>query len=116
MTIYTYKNCDTCRKALRWLDGKNIAHEVKAIRETPPTVSELEMALKVLGGNLRSLFNTSGNDYRELGMKDRLPLMNSGEAIDLLSSNGNLVKRPFLIGDGKVMVGFNEIAWQQTLD
>jgi arsenate reductase (glutaredoxin) len=115
LTIYTYKNCATCRKALKWLNGKNIAHEVKAIRETPPTVAELETALKALGGDLRSLFNTSGNDYRELGMKDRLPMMNSDEAIHLLSGNGNLVKRPFLIGDGNVMVGFNEVTWQQTL-
>ena len=114
-TIYAYKNCDTCRKALKWLKENHIAHEVKAIRETPPTAAELQAALEASGGDLRVLFNTAGGDYRDLGLKDRLPTMDWDEAISLLSNNGNLVKRPFLIGEGGVLVGFKEAVWQKEL-
>ena len=114
-TIYAYKNCDTCRKAIKWLKENHIAHEVKAIRETPPTAAELHAALAACGGDLRVLFNTSGGDYRDLGLKDRLPTMEPDEAISLLSNNGNLVKRPFLIGKGSVLVGFKEAEWKNAL-
>jgi arsenate reductase len=115
LTIYVYQKCSTCRDALKWLDQHQIAHEVKAIRDTPPSPDELKMAFKALGGDLRKLFNTSGMDYRALGLKDQLPTMSEVAAIDLLSKNGNLVKRPFLIGDGKVLVGFKEPDWQKSL-
>lgn len=114
-TLYAYKNCDTCRKASKWLRENNVAHETKAIRETPPSPAELTAALRATGGDLRKLFNTSGGDYRELGLKDKLPSMSESEAIALLSENGNLVKRPFLIGDGVALVGFNEALWKQAL-
>lgn len=114
-TVYAYKNCDTCRKALKWLKENQIDHETKAIRETPPTAAELKAALAANGGDLRKLFNTSGGDYRELGLKDKLPTMTEAEAIDLLSKNGNLVKRPFLIGKGVALTGFNEPAWSEAL-
>ena len=68
-----------------------------------------------MGGDLRKLFNTSGMDYRALGMKDRLPAMSDDEAFDLLSKNGNLVKRPFLIGDGTALAGFKAEIWRKTL-
>jgi arsenate reductase len=110
-TIYVYQKCSTCRDALKWLDQKGIAREVKAIRETPPTPAELKVALTALGGNLRKLFNTSGVAYRELGMKDKLPGMSEAEAFGILSKNGNLVKRPFLIEGEKVLVGFKEAEW-----
>lgn len=113
--LYAYKNCDTCRKASKWLKENNVAHETKAIRDTPPSVSELQAALKANGGDLRKLFNTSGGDYRELGIKDKLPSMTEAEALELLSQNGNLVKRPFLIGDGVVLNGFNETEWKAGL-
>jgi arsenate reductase len=115
-TIYVYQKCSTCRDALKWLDGKGIACEVKAIRETPPTVAELKAALEAFGGNLRKLFNTSGVDYRELGMKDKLPTMSEAEALDLLSKSGNLVKRPFLIEGDKVLLGFKEAEWGTVLE
>jgi arsenate reductase len=93
-----------------------MAREVKAIRETPPTRAELQVALAAAGGELRRLFNTSGADYRELGMKDRLPEMGETEALDLLSKNGNLVKRPFFIDGQKVLLGFKEAEWSAVLD
>jgi arsenate reductase len=114
-TVYAYKNCDTCRKALKWLKENHIEHETKAIRETPPTKAELKAALAANGGDIRKLFNTSGGDYRELGLKDKLPTLTEAEAIDLLSNNGNLVKRPFLIGDNVALTGFSEAAWKSAL-
>jgi arsenate reductase len=115
ITAYVYRNCDTCRAALKWLDEHGIRHEVKAIREAPPSHAELEAALRMAGGDIRKLFNTSGMDYRALGMKDRLPAMSESEAIALLSENGNLVKRPFLVGKGIVLTGFQPEVWEKTL-
>jgi arsenate reductase len=112
ITVYCYQKCSTCRDALKWLDERGIAHQVKAIRETPPTSSELETALNALG-DLRKIFNTSGMDYRAMGLKDKLPGMSQAAAFELLAKNGNLVKRPFLIGDGKVLVGFKEPEWRK---
>ena len=115
-TVYVYQKCSTCRDALKWLDQNGIAHEVKAIRDTPPTLAELKVALTARGGDLRKLFNTSGVDYRELGMKDKLPEMIEATALDLLSKNGNLVKRPFLIEGKKVLLGFKEAEWSEALE
>lgn len=115
LTIYVYQKCSTCRDALKWLDEHGIAHEVKAIRETPPTPAELKAALKLLGGDIRKLFNSSGMDYRALGMKDKLPAMSEAGAIELLSQNGNLVKRPFVLGKDIVLVGFKPETWRKTL-
>ena len=88
---------------------------MKAIRETPPTPAELATALKAFSGDLRRIFNTSGIDYRALGLKDRLPAMTASEAFDLLSKNGNLVRRPFLIDGDKVLVGFKQADWENAL-
>jgi arsenate reductase len=115
LTVYIYQKCSTCRDALRWLEVHGIAHQVKAIRETPPAPAELRSALRLMGGDLRKLFNTSGMDYRALGLKDLLPTMGEAEAIELLSQNGNLVKRPFLIGDGMALAGFKPEVWEKTL-
>ena len=115
LTVYAYQACDTCRKALKWLKAQGISHEVKAIRETPPSPAELKAAVKAFGGELRPLFNTAGGDYRELGLKDKLPSMREDEAVALLSKNGNLVKRPFVLGDGVVLVGFKEDEWRKAL-
>jgi arsenate reductase len=113
LTVYLYQNCSTCRNAKKWLQEKGIAFEEKAIRETPPSVEELSRAEAVLG--LSKLFNSSGNDYREMGMKDRLPGMTKEEAFALLSTKGNLVKRPFVIGDGLALTGFKPAEWEKTL-
>ncbi len=116
LTVYIYQKCSTCREAMKWLDARGINYQMKAIRETPPTPAELKVALSAYGGKLQSIFNTSGIDYRELGLKDRMPGMSETEAIEMLSKNGNLVKRPFLIGDGKVLVGFKQDVWKTALD
>jgi arsenate reductase len=100
---------------MKWLDGHGVVHRTKAIRETPPSPSELETALKLLGGDIRKLFNTSGMDYRALGLKDKLPGMNEAQCIELLSKNGNLVKRPFVIGDGIALAGFKPEIWGKAL-
>lgn len=115
LTVYVYLKCSTCRDALKWLDDNGVAHQIKAIRETPPTPAELKAALKLLGGDIRKLFNTSGMDYRALGMKDKLPTMSEDDAIKLLSQNGNLVKRPFVIGNDVALTGFKQEIWKKTL-
>jgi arsenate reductase (glutaredoxin) len=115
LKVYAYKNCDTCRKALKFLRAHDIAFEELAIRETPPSKAELRPMLAAQDGNLRKLFNTSGNDYKALGLAQKLPAMSEAEAIDLLASNGNLVKRPFVIGNGIHLVGFNEEDWRAAL-
>ena len=97
MKVYAYKNCDTCRKAKKFLEAEGIDFELIPIREQPPTKSELKTMLACYKGNIRKLFNTSGGDYKSMNMKEKLPGMSNREAIDLLSKNGNLIKRPFAI-------------------
>ena len=111
--VYAYKNCDTCRKAAKWLVAQGVAFKEVPIREMPPTVAELKKMLKAMGGDVRKLFNTSGVDYKALNLKDKLPGMSEAEALELLASNGNLVKRPFVLGDGVATVGFKEEAWAE---
>ena len=112
LKVYAYANCDTCRKALKFLKAHEVAHTVIPIRETPPSKAELKKMLGYLDGNLRALFNSSGGDYKALNLKDKLPSMSEAEAIALLAENGNLVKRPFALGDGAGTVGFSESAWE----
>jgi arsenate reductase len=95
--IYSYEGCSTCRAALKYLAARGVQSEVIPIRERPPSKPELKKMLSYLGGDLRRLFNTSGQDYRALKLKDSLPAMTEAEALDLLAKNGNLVKRPFLL-------------------
>jgi arsenate reductase len=111
--VYAYKNCGTCQKAAKWLGARGVAFKEVPIRETPPTVAELKKMLKAMGGDVRKLFNTSGMDYKALNMKDKLPGMSEAEALELLASNGNLVKRPFVLGDGVATVGFKAEAWAE---
>jgi arsenate reductase len=113
LTIYTYKNCDTCRKALKYLNAKGIEYKNKPIRETPPTKKELNAMLGYMDGEIKKLFNTSGMDYKSLNMKDKLPGLSEKDAIELLNGNGNLVKRPFLLGEGIGTVGFKEPFWDE---
>ena len=113
LIVYLYQNCSTCRNAKKWLQEKGIAFEEKAIRDTPPTVSELARAEAAVG--MGRLFNTSGGDYRELGLNDRLPGMAKEEAFALLAANGNLVKRPFVISDGVALTGFKPEEWARAL-
>ena len=111
VTVYTLGNCDTCRRAVRWLKARPLVLVEKPIRETPPGPAELGAMLAAYGGNLRRLFNTSGRDYRELKLGEKLAGLTQREAFGLLAGNGNLVKRPFLLGPGVALVGFDEKAW-----
>ena len=115
LKVYTLSNCDTCRKATKWLRAHDVAFDERAIRETPPSKAELRAALDARGGDLRELYNTSGRDYREQKLGEKLPVMTESEAFALLVDNGNLVKRPFLIGDGVALVGFDEATWKAAL-
>ncbi len=110
--IYTYKKCSTCRKATKWLEARGIEFDELPIRETPPTAAELEVMLEARNGELRRLFNTSSQDYRDAGLKDRLEAMSAPEAFAILRETGNLVKRPFLIGDDVAVNGFREKEWE----
>lgn len=110
--VYEYAKCSTCRKALKFLDARKIAYEKLPIVESPPTRPELSAMLAILGGDLRRLFNTSGELYRELGLSAKLGTMTADEALGLLSRHGKLVKRPFVLAHGKGMVGFNENEWR----
>jgi len=111
LKIYTYANCDTCRRAVKWLRAHELAFAEHAIRATPPTRSELLVMLTAQQGERRRLFNTSGSDYRELKLGEKLTGLTDGAALALLAGNGNLVKRPFLLGPGVALVGFDEARW-----
>ncbi len=111
LKVYTLGNCDRCRAATQWLRNRGINFDEIPIRETPPTLPELRAMLKSTG-DLRRLFNTAGRDYRELKLGPQLEAMTADEAFALLRGNGNLVKRPFAIGDGIALVGFDADVWQ----
>lgn len=117
MKVYEYKQCSTCAKALKWLDAKKIKYERVPIVDQPPTKTELKAMLAALeerGGSFKQLFNTSGVQYRELGISEKIKNgMTSAEAIDLLSKNGKLIKRPFVPALG--VVGFKEDEWKKRI-
>ena len=115
MKIYTYRNCGSCKKATKWLDAHGITYDERPIRESPPSVYELKQMLDFQEGDLRKLFNTAGGDYRALNMKLKLPKMSQAEALNLLNSRGNLVKRPFVLADSVGLVGFKEDLWSDAL-
>lgn len=115
LKVYEYKNCGTCKKALKFLESKGIEYKKIAIRDTPPKKTELKKMLGHMNGEIKRLFNTSGQDYRAMGLKDKIKDMKQTEALDLLSQNGNLVKRPFVLADDWGTVGFKEDEWKQNL-
>src|SRR5476651_1418693 len=106
LKVYTYAKCSTCRKAVQFLRDHHVTFEEVPIRETPPSLAELKLMLE--GRSLKALFNTSGLDYKALGLSSKLPEMSQTEALALLAKNGNLVKRPFAIGKDVRLVGFDE--------
>jgi len=116
LKIYTYKACSTCRNATNWLRAQGIDFEELPIRETPPTMCELQIMLNAYEGKIRTILNTSGLDYRALGLKDKLDGMNADAVLILLSENGNLIKRPFAIDEERrlFLVGFREEKWKQA--
>lgn len=116
MVFVCYPKCTTCQKAKKWLQANGIEFEERHIKEDNPTVDEIRAWHKQSGLPLRKLFNTSGMLYRDLQLKDRLPEMTEEEQYNLLASNGMLVKRPILVGDQFVLVGFNEPQWKEALE
>lgn len=113
LKVYEYTKCGTCRKALKFLRDRGVEFTAMPIREQPPTKAELKKMLQSCGGDIRRLFNTSGLDYKEMNLKDRLPGLSPDQAIDLLARNGNLVKRPFVLTESGGVVGFNEAQWRE---
>lgn len=112
--VYGYRNCSTCRKALKWLEDHGLAYEERPIREHPPSPAELQLALDTQG-NIRNLLNTSSQDYREAGLKVTLDTMPPETVFSLLQENGNLVKRPFVVLPNAAFAGFKEDLWRKHL-
>lgn len=111
-----YPRCSTCRKAKKWLDEHNVTYTDRHIVEDRPTVEELRAWIERSGLPIRRFFNTSGRLYRELGMKDRFAAgIGEDECLELLSSDGMLVKRPIIVGESFVLVGFREAEWEERL-
>jgi arsenate reductase len=114
LKVYEYQKCGTCRKAIQYLDSHKIEYEKIPIRETPPSVAELKKML-FFQKDIKKLLNTSGIDYRELKIKDKLPNMSESEILEMLSKNGNLIKRPFVLSKDFGLVGFKEEEWEKNL-
>lgn len=115
MLFIEYPKCSTCKKAKKWLDKHGIEYTDRHIVEEQPTYDELKDWCKKSGLPLKKFFNTSGNLYKELQLKDKLPLMTEEEQLQLLSSNGMLVKRPLIVDHDIVIAGFKETEWKEKL-
>ena len=115
MLFVCYPKCTTCQKARAWLEARGLDFQVRDIKEDNPTGEELRRWHAASGLPLKRFFNTSGLQYKALGLKDRLPGMSEDEQFALLAADGMLVKRPILVGDGFVLVGFKEAEWTEKL-
>ena len=115
MVFFCYPKCTTCQKAKKWLDGQGASYEMRLIKEDAPTEEELRRFHAMSGLPLKRFFNTSGLQYKALGLKDKLPAMSEDEQYALLASDGMLVKRPLLVGDDFVLVGFKEDQWAEKV-
>ena len=116
MLFLEYPPCSTCKKAKKWLDDQGVVYTDRHIKEENPSYEELKQWCNCSGLPLKKFFNTSGLQYRALELKDKLPHMTEEEQLQLLASDGMLVKRPLLITDnGNVLVGFKEAEWAKTL-
>ncbi len=115
MLLLQYQKCSTCKKAAAWLKQNHIACEDRPIKEKNPTKEELAEWHRKSGLPLKRFFNTSGNLYKELHLKDKLPSMTEEEQLALLATDGMLVKRPLVVGEDFVLVGFKEDEWAEVL-
>lgn len=115
MLFVCYPKCSTCMKAKKWLEEKGMEYELRDIKENNPTAEELKVWWEKSGLPLRRFFNTSGNLYKEMKLKDRLPDMSETEQFSLLATDGMLVKRPVLVAGDTVLVGFKEKEWEEKL-
>ncbi len=115
MLFICYPKCTTCKKAQSWLNEKGISYDVRDIKVQNPTYDELSEWFRSSGLPLKRFFNTSGQLYRSLEIKDKLPDMTEEQALELLASDGMLVKRPILINGSKIAVGFKESEWLEVI-
>ena len=110
-----YPKCTTCQKAKKWLDDNKIDYELRDIKENNPSLEELTTWYNMSGLPLKKFFNTSGLLYKSMELKDKLPTMSEEEQLKLLAKDGMLVKRPLVIGDDFVLVGFKESEWSEKI-
>ena len=115
MTFVCYPKCTTCQKARKWLDENQIEYEFRDIKTENPSYDELSAWHKMSGLPLKKFFNTSGLQYKVLGLKDKLPAMSEDEQLALLATDGMLVKRPLLVGEDFVLTGFRATEWEARL-
>ena len=115
MLFICYPKCSTCQKARTWLDEKGITYDFRDIKLENPTAEELTRWWKLSGLPLKKFFNTSGLQYKALGLKDKLPDMSEEEQLALLAADGMLVKRPLLVGEDFVLTGFRPMEWEERL-
>ena len=115
MKVYCYSKCSTCKKALKWLDEKGIRYDVIDIKADHPDENALRKYYAMSGLPLKRFFNTSGIPYREMGLAKKLPEMSEDEQLALLATDGMLVKRPLVIGDGFVLTSFKEEEWAEKM-
>ncbi|MBE6615111.1 MAG: arsenate reductase family protein [Ruminococcaceae bacterium] len=115
MKFICYPKCTTCQKAKKWLDDNGIEYELRDIKTDNPTLDELALWYEKSGLPLKKFFNTSGLLYKSMELKDKLPGMSEEEMLQLLSTDGMLVKRPLLIGEEFVLVGFKEAEWTERM-
>ena len=113
--VLIYRKCSTCRRALKWLEQNNINFEERSIVEENPSFDELKEWYGKSGLPLKKFFNTSGNIYKQMNLKDKLGDMSEEEQLKLLAADGMLVKRPLVVGEDFVITGFNESEWEQKL-
>ena len=115
MLFLCYPKCTTCQKAKAWLDQKGVSYELRDIKLDNPTAEELRQWWTASGLPLKKFFNTSGLQYKALGLKDQLPAMSEEEQLALLATDGMLVKRPILVGEDFVLTGFRQAEWEEKL-
>ena len=115
MTFVCYPKCTTCQKAQKWLNENHIAYELRDIKTENPAYEELAAWHRRSGLPLKKFFNTSGQLYKSMGLKDKLPAMSEEEQYELLATDGMLVKRPIVINGNDVLVGFKEAEWEEKL-
>lgn len=115
MEFICYPGCSTCKKAQKWLDSHNITYTVRNIKENPPAFDELKEIYSESKLPLKKLFNTSGQVYRQMQLKDKLPSMSETEQLQLLASDGMLIKRPILRTNDTSLIGFKEAEWEEMI-
>jgi len=115
MLFICYPKCTTCQKAQKWLDQHNVSYDIRNIKKNRPTYDELKQWLPKSDQSIKKLFNTSGLVYRSLDLKDKLPEMSEDECLQALATDGMLVKRPLLITENRLLIGFKEPEWEKEV-